>query len=503
MLAIRRLWAPALEVAVAIATVALFVFTCSYIRVQPTDRLGQISGLASLALRVFLFGLVIVASLIVASRVRGGRWFEMTKRLSCAAISGIVGGMLAGGAVVALRGTPWGFNGLGGDIGVLAARADALARGESLPPLYPPLSIHILRIYADVMGLSTAFAIKHLQILGTAALGPVAYLSWRLLFRPGWALAIGTVAMLPLVEPYKPYPNLVLIAFLPLSIYFLDVLRNVGERTTREIASASVALGLVFGVLCLLYSGWFQWAAPGLFVATLVLFPWKRAPRKGLLFLALAAVAFALIAGRYVVGLFAPAARVVDDYVYFDVKTEPMYFAIWRGDAPGPIGAWPPLGEIGGVGIYSVLLFAALAAAVALGPRTTLVITACATMTGAWLMRFFFARDLWETKLVQLYPRTTPLIDCCLLVLAGFVVYSIVQRASAEGPWRGRAAQIGAVCGLLLLFASAGSATADRYMPARTEPASAGQFAFVAHYAKWTMLKRATARPMLWVRRFR
>lgn len=497
----NRPWlAPALEVLVAFGTAALFLATCAFIRVYPIDRLGQISGLASLALRFFLFGLAWIVLLVWM--LRKARGFDMTARLACAAVAGMTGGLLGGGIMVALHGTPWGLNALGGDAGVLVGRAVALQRGEPLPPLYPPLSLHVLASYADVMNLTPAFAMKQLQILGTAAFGPVAYLSWRFLLRPQWALGIGVIAMLPLVEPYKPFANLVLVAFVPLAILYLDTLRKIAARPTLQIVQMSIGFGAVFALMFLTYSGWFQWAAPGLLVATLVMFPWREAPRKALLLLAITGVVFALVAGRYLLGLLDPAAKVVDDYVYFDVKVEPMYVAMWRGDSPGLVGPWPPPGELGGVGLFTIALLFGFGLAIALGRRTTAIITLASVMIGAWLMRFMYARLLWETKLVQLYPRTTPLITYCLLAMTGYAVFWLIQRLPSESPIRGRSGVLGALCALMILFVSAGSATADRYMPADTDPKGTNNFAYNAFLTKWGHVKRPyRAKVLPWVRR--
>ena len=158
-----------LEALVSVLAAAAFLGTCLLIRVNPMQRLGQISGLAHLGLRFFLFGFVAIAVLAVSLRARGGRGFDLTSRLVCAAIAGLASALVAGGILVALRGTPWGLNGMGGDAGALAKWAAAIHAGESIPPMYPPLGLHVLHLYSDVVGLPAGFAIKHLQILGVAA----------------------------------------------------------------------------------------------------------------------------------------------------------------------------------------------------------------------------------------------------------------------------------------------------------------------------------------------
>jgi galactan 5-O-arabinofuranosyltransferase len=123
-------------------------------------------------------------------------------------------------------------------------------------------------------------------------------------------------------------------------------------------------------------------------------------------------------------------------------------------------------------------------------------------MTGAWFWRFWYAHSLFDTKLVQLYPRTTPLILCCLIVLSGMAVYWLVARLPSDHQLRSPWAVIGAMCGLLLLFASSGSATADRYMPSNTTPPGVGWLAWNAHRQEHADQPRAyTPEIMSWVRR--
>jgi len=197
-----------------------------------------------------------------------------------------------------------------------------------------------------------------------------------------------------------------------------------------------------------------------------------------------AAAMFAAVAGRYVHGVLTDPTGIVDNYIYFDVGTEPAYIAMYRGDLPGPVALWPPLGELGGVGVFTLLLVTGLGLSVVLGRGRTLVIAAGSLVAGAWLLRFHYASLLWQTKLVQLFPRTTAEIVHCLLLLCGYAVYLAVERIRGSGPGReldNRSALIGAVCGLALLFASTGSAISDHYMPNADRPISPGWLAWTAH----------------------
>jgi galactan 5-O-arabinofuranosyltransferase len=491
------------EGTLAFLTAAAFTASCLAIRVNPTNRLGQISGLASLELRFFLVSVVLVGVLVAAARSGATERFPRATRLVCAAAAGLATAIVAGGILVALRGTHWGLTTKTGDMTKLAEWARALNKGEPIPPLYPPLSLAVLAKFSTIFGIPPEHGIKWLQIAGTASFGPIAYLCWRLLLRPQWALAIGIVATIPLIDPYKPYPNLVLVAFLPVAILFLKNLRDLASWNRAQIARRAIVFGGAFGLMCLMYSGWFKWAAPGLFVAALYVAPWKTARRRALTFLGLSLIVFLLISANYLLGVFFdPAAKFADNFVYFDVRVEPMYIAMWRNDLPGVLMTWPPIGEVGGVGLFTISLLVGLALAIALGRRSTIVIALVAVMTGAWFWRFWYAHSLFDTKLVQLYPRTTPLILCCLIVLSGMAVYWLVARLSSEHPLRGPWAVIGAMCGLLLLFASSGSSTADRYMPLKTTPPGVGWLAWTAHQQEHANEPKSyIPRIMPWVRR--
>lgn len=479
------------EAGVAVlASVAFLVSTLS-IDVDPVDRLGQISGLASLALRFFVAGALVTGGAIWAQRSRHA---AHATRFACAAIAGLVGGLLAGGIVVALHGTEWGLNAQGGDMGTLAMRAVALHEGGSVPATYPPLSLHVLHWYSDLKGVTPFYAIKDLQIAGTLMFGPVAYVSWRLVLSPGAALAVGGITMLPLVDPYKPYPNLVLIAFVPLMIMFVDQVRMATQLSWRAVIVRATVMGAALGVMCLTYAGWFTWAAPGVVVCTALVVPWRSRPSRALVLAVGTAIVFIAVSGIYIAGLlFDPAGKIVDDYIYFDTRVEPLYVAMWRNDTPGVVGIWPPFGELAGVGLFTIVLAVGMGVAIARWRTSTFVLTLGCIVAGAWFMRFFYARAMWETKLVQLYPRTTPVILCCLLALGAIAACQLL---------RGRRLATAGLCASLLLFGSAGSAIADRYMPLNTDPHGPGWFSLIAHITHDNLMgKQRAAWRMYWRKR--
>ncbi len=174
------------EAAVAFAACSLLPVLVRRLDVNPMNRIGQVSGLAAIQLRFALAGIVILAVLLTAQRLRGGKFFAAATRLSCAALAGLASGFVAAGAVISLLGTPWPMFGLNGDTGRLVAWAASILHGRGDPmPIYPPLSLYGLASLAKVFYAgNVAYAFKGMEILGAAVIGPLAYLAWRMLFRP-------------------------------------------------------------------------------------------------------------------------------------------------------------------------------------------------------------------------------------------------------------------------------------------------------------------------------
>jgi hypothetical protein len=88
-------------VGAALGTVAL----SHSVTVDPLDRVGQVSGLAALDLRFVLLGLAVLAACLMTAR--HPRAFAVVSQLACAAIAGLATGLVAGGVLLALRGTAW------------------------------------------------------------------------------------------------------------------------------------------------------------------------------------------------------------------------------------------------------------------------------------------------------------------------------------------------------------------------------------------------------------
>ena len=470
-----------LEVAVAFVMCAAFVASCVNIHVNPLDRMGQVSAVASVELRFLWFALPMFIALLVAARWRDGIHLAETTRFVCAAFAGISTAAVAGGIYAALGSSKYGIGGLNGDSGVLVSWAEMAKRGEVGSLLYPPLQVELLVWVSELIGRPTAYAMKWFQIGGIAIVGPLSYSMWRLLLRPTWALGIGVVAALPMVEAYRQYPLLTLVLFIPLALKYLDVLRNCTDEPLIRLLRHGALFGLGFGVLFLLYSGWFQWSGPGLVVAALIVSPWRRGWKPTVIIGAVSLLVFTIVTYRYLTAVAATISLLKDDFVYFDATVEPMYIAMWRGGLPGTVGVWPPFGELGGVGLFTVLLAVGTGASIAYARTKTVVIGIGSIMVGTWLFRLWHAHNMYKTKLVQLYPRTTAELLYCALLLSGFAIYFAVERARERGDSivTKPTTFIGVFAGLTFLVMSASSATIDKYMP-RDAVGDPGNMAWIA-----------------------
>ncbi len=491
---------------------ALILRWSTGIWVVALERPAQVSGLAALQIRLLGIAIPLIVSLVVTARVRGGRYFEITTRIACAAFAGLVTGFIAGGLVLALKNTPWPLNGDAGDSGQIAAWANAYNfewTPDYPPSFYPPLYPWLLAKYATLSDQPTIYALKDFQILFTGLAGPLAYLAWRSLLRPTWALAIGVVAVLCVLEPYKPYGPISLALFVPLMIKFLQILRRAEERHWFTLAKLGVLLGVLLGLVCLFYSGWFRWSAPGVAVAGLILFPWrsKIGRKHGVVFGASALLAFGLVCFNYMTEIRSMASRnpsgmalIQDKYTYFDTDVDPAYVVMWRGDTPGNPGIWPPPGELGGVGLFSLLMFVGLGVSIMFGIKRTVVIALVPILAGVWIHRMWTAHYMFTTRLVALYPRTSIEILFVFVVLAGFALYYTVEsiaRRIPNSPLRAPSATIGALCTLTFLLGSIASSISDKMMPSPATPLTQGWLAWQAHMWKKDGVAPMT-RPPTW-----
>jgi len=459
-----------LEGLIACSVALAFVLICRSIDVDPVDRVGQVSGLAGVQLRAAIFGGIILATTLLQRRFAySPLGFD---RVVMAATAGMLTAVTAGGNVVALHDTPWGLFAYFGDAGRIAEWADATVAGGSITvPHYPPTYLWLVGLYAKFRGTPTAFALKDVGIITTCLVGPVSYLSWRIVVSARRALLLALVLSVVLMDLYKPYSTLVLVTFPALAVALVALARRLSQVELRVLAWRSGAIGASFGALFTIYPGWFVWAAPGLVIALVGSTIWRAGLRRSFTFLMATLGGFLVVAGAYLRD-FLGVTEEADAYFYFDTFVEPAYIAMFRGDLPGNVGPWPPPGEFGGVGLFTVGLLSAVTVALWVGRSHPGVATGALLAAGGWVIRMLLASRMFETQTVQLYPRTTSAILAALLVTASFGFFVVYDRLSELGSLSTRnrlSPPAVAVTFFALAFAAvAGSSTADRYMPSES-----------------------------------
>ena len=488
-----RLALRAAEFGTSIAVALVMVRLGGTVHVDPVLRVGQVSGLAALQLRLVLLLAAAVAVYAWAARHRP----EPALRIACAAVAGLSTGLVAAGLVVALRGTTWPVDAQSGDSGVLLQWASDLGHGKRTYGAYPPMFIYLLHWFTDCFTHGDGgLALKDLEVFFTAITGPMAYLAWRSQLRPLWALGIGVTAAMTVVMPYKPYTTIGLCVLVPLLGKFVLVLASTPRLGAARTARRAAAFGAAFGALILFYSGWFIWSAAGLsLICAVVLVQIRRiggrpALGRALLYLGVSGAVFATVASPYLRALLV-GHDPVDRYLYSDALMDPTYFVSWTYGLGPAAKAGTPTGDLGGVGLFTVLLLAGLGIALALGIRNAGVLTTVAFVGSSFLMRYWLAEHMERDQAVNLWPRTSAELLYCFVALTGLAVMLATTRlrAWAAGLRPGgapagagrrpglprTATAVGVLCALGLLFGMSGSMTADSYMPSAPPKGALGQ----------------------------
>ncbi|MEH0545887.1 hypothetical protein QA802_23305 [Streptomyces sp. B21-105] len=478
--------------AVSLATALGFTYWGLTVGNSPITRIGQVSGLSNLQFRLALLVLVVVA-VVGWATVRGSERTRATAvRLGAAAVAGLSTGFLGAGQVFALRGTPWPINGPYGDNNRLLGWAEEVLHTGSMHAFYPPAVPYLLGYAAKTgfLGGQPAFGLKWLFIAFVALTGPAAYLAWRSCLSPLPALAVGLLPALQQTLSHKPYSPFVLVVLVPLIAKLLMWLRASPHFTTRGAALRGGFLGLLFGLLFLVYSGWHLWSLPGALIATLFFFPWRTGARRGLLLLGSTLAGFLLVAGVYLRVLLS-AASTRDQWCSGYTLTEPAYI----GTTPLSSRAWddpgeyPGFGEFAGLHMYAVLALVGLGVAVAIGLREAVVIAPLACFGSAWLIRFWLAGHMEADQQVQLFPRTMMQIQATLTALAVLAclltvrkLAPLVQSRTTDRPdTQRRFTAVGALLALALAGGMIGSYFSNQYLPTLPEEKLAGTLAWQSH----------------------
>jgi hypothetical protein len=140
--------------------------------------------------------------------------------------AGLYGGWVAFTLRVALHGTPFGFDGMGGDAGRMAAMANRYASTwHSADGMVPSVPSHYPPLFPWLVGRASALShVPAWRLLGPAeaialSFAVVAgYLLWRLVLPGPLALAVSLPVLLTFALPEKAYEILALEMFIPWAI---------------------------------------------------------------------------------------------------------------------------------------------------------------------------------------------------------------------------------------------------------------------------------------------
>jgi hypothetical protein len=458
----------------ALAAVVLWVDPWSLgERFDPMDRGHQVTAVSLLTLGTLLLSSVLLVAFARPSftDARPSSWGLVTGGLAA-----VASGVWATGAVLALHGTSWSFFADQGDAGrYIEWAADLGAR----PAEYPPGGLWLLRGTALLLGTSEAVALKPVTILVMALTGPLAYLAWRVISGPTFALFAGVVVAIPFWHSYLPMRRIVLFLVVPVVVAGAQLLLARRPEVGWPGVVRAAGLGVGLGALVVVYSGWIYFIALALLpLAAIGLHRLWKDDRPGrrarLISLAAFVTPVVLLLSPYVLPIvFETDARptaLVDDF-------EPNIQAA-LASVPSQF-----LGETG-LGVTLVVPVLLLAVVVLGSRRSILDLVIVGALTSAVVFRLLLLLRFGVTGNAGLFQRTTPVIGYLLLVAAVRGIAILAEAVRTVAP--PRAMTIGvtlafrrtALIAAALLLVINVPADVNAFMPAEEGP---GRFAQVAH----------------------
>src|SRR5215475_2152102 len=151
----------------------------------------------------------------------------VTRRVQAEVVSGLAAGLFAGWVAftmqVALHGTPFGFGGLGGDAGRMAAMANRYTTTwrssdgivPTVPSHYPPLLPWVVGRTAALLHTPAWQLLGWAETIAMSAAVVAGFVLWRRLVAGPVALALSLMAPLCFALPQKGYEVLALAVFTP------------------------------------------------------------------------------------------------------------------------------------------------------------------------------------------------------------------------------------------------------------------------------------------------
>jgi len=295
-------------------------------------------------LRVAMIPVVVLVAGVVVAGVVSRR---VPAELASGIGAGLFGGWVAFTLRVALHGTPFGFGGLVGDPGRLAAMAGTYSRTwasadgivPSVPSNYPPLfpwlvgrASALINVPAwKLLGPAEAITLSFAVVAG--------YMLWRRLLPGPVALAVTLPVLLGFSLPDKAYEILALAVLVPWAIAAF------GDPPRGRLHW--LPAGLIGGLTLLLYWGFLVYAVPGILV--LAALTWRASPDRAryVRHVALTVLISLVVASWYLIpylgwGLLHGSSQVEYQYQGGGIQDSPLLFL-----APTPLGVLQLIGVIG------------------------------------------------------------------------------------------------------------------------------------------------------------
>jgi arabinofuranosyltransferase-like protein len=262
------------------------------------------------------------------------------------ALAGVAAGVFAGWVVLAMRtgihGTPYGFGGIGGDLGRITAMAQRYTHTwhsadgivGSVPADYPPLFPWVIGRFAEITGTPAWKLMGSADVIGISATVVIAFLLWRRMFDSWLALAVTLAVFLVFTEPGKPYEVMGLDLMIPWAI---ATFANPPRGRLQWLPA-----GILGGLLVLTYQGYILFALLGILALAWLGLPASAHRREYIARLARISIVGFIVCSWWLVPYITANRQMTDRYQDTLIAANPFPFL-----TTSPVGLLTGVGAIG------------------------------------------------------------------------------------------------------------------------------------------------------------
>lgn len=342
---------------------------------------------------------LVFASAFLTVGVVAAVWLRWARDTLAGAAAGLLAVWVVFALRMALHGTPYGFGGLLGDAGRMAAMAtrytttwasaDAWVPGvvSEYPPLYPWL----VGRAAVLFDMPAWRLLAIVQCVTVSAAVIVAFVLWRRLV-PAWvALAIAGLCLVVTGEPRKAYEVLALFAFIPWA------LSTFGWPNRGRMHW--LPAGIIGGLILQTYLGWFLFGALGLLAIAYL--TWRREDdRRAYLWHLVKVVAVAAVTASWYLGPYAWAMLTADTNAVSDLfQPDSLNLGVFPFLESTPLAVLQLIGLAGLMWYAQTLWWAAPLLALAAGAFAYRVLSTIRYALTGHTMFFHYTANLYGTVL--------------------------------------------------------------------------------------------------------